>query len=281
MKHLVPTLRTDKNGRVQIRHMQADDSKAPAAPLPLPQVHPATETAPLSDGQLFAMLKDAGYGYVGGMSAELALSAIREDDPGLPDLVGQLAAKGPDRALDEVLGVLDELIETAMSGQREADIAESRGHPADWREYAPEAAHPRGRNSLVLAYHLDCVSSESEAPTDAAARWIPDILTLDAVLRSREPEFNTKALDVDEDRARCRGLAALVIAELRVSDYVGESHEKTRRRVEDFAAWAGQREDIGEVVLAAKHAGTADHETVSQLIEERKKAEPALREGVL
>lgn len=281
MSGLVPTLRTDKNGRAQIRHLRADDGAAPAAGLPQPHLGPQVQPTPGSNEHLHALLTTAGYGYMGRRTAARALDTIREDDPGVPDLVAEMVSAATECARDEVLSRLDDLMEEVIKALDEDDRYDDS---SGWTGYADDAPWPHGRSCLIRAYHVGCVRAETEAAGDAIERLnlVHEVDRLDSLLRSDSPTYLSEPLNLDKDAARCRGLAAYCLAEIGGKGPTGRAiGQEEASRVEIFAAWAGQQEDIAEVIVAAKQAGSADPATVDRLIRERRTIEPALREGTL
>lgn len=277
-QNLIPTPRTDRNGRTQIRHMKPEvtadrGAGIPAPPSPAP---PAAPTDAITD------FTAAARGLVVDEAAAEALRLIAEDDPAMLPSATELLTTGVPRARAAVRAVLPVMmidVENAIKKSKDPGIS---GHWTHLGASKWTGTSGRSRLSMVwaMAGVLDELDDDSPQNTMWWRRELDMLDKLDFALGSptAPAEHETGTIDMSYRR----GLAAL--RSVLVARGLGGGRMNFSDKADHFVyfvRWAGTHEDIAGVVRIATERKTFFGKTIQAVLDAEKDAAPAIRDGVL
>lgn len=249
MNNLIPTPRTDKNGRVVVRHMRGQDENDKGRGLP-PVSLPEAQVAFPSNEQIVDMIfGSSDHELVSRATQYLesyAVPKVIEAFIALVDLGSPGGTEGARRFLDEKMSSAI-LFQTIMS--------------------------PRYTPQIMSVWAINEVREKAGIPFDQREEY--DALEDIRITRQRIRVDHLRHDDVASDLNHWRGVAAFHWAGFD-SGPEEWSVEDTRR----FIEWAGDHDDIGMVVRIAKKRSIRNPDEMESLIAEIT-SHNALGEGIL
>lgn len=274
---LVPTPRTDKNGRTQIRHVR------PTGPVPGARHLPAAPDLTPERRAVVSLLVEANRHNDLRVMQEpdvRALEKVCALDSRFRPLAARILTDGGSLARSAALATLEQLIGDVRQALDMAD------HPDQTYPAAILAAWTGlvGRRQLARAWAVGNVYDEFGEEARGPLMWRDEIFeatNLDKLL-GFAAEAGESETD-EPDWAYWRGIGAIrAVSNLRG----GTPHEPMidalhRMPMVHFARWAGTHEDLRSVVRVAVDRQTYDADTIKAVLDEEAGAAPAIREGVL
>jgi hypothetical protein len=253
MSNLIPTPRTDKNGRIIIRHMkdQNDDSKKMAS---FPHVAISTVSSAMpSDDTLVEMIFGSSPDPEFVPKFHKYLEALPLSDSGMISSFVALVGAGSPGGTETARRFLSVKLESAILYN--------------------SIVHPRYTGQLLRAWAIGDVREDMGLPFDQRGEF--NIIEGVSGIRSLLQQDKQPHDDVTTDLPYWRGLTALYLTNL---DLFAEDQDiETAKR---FIEWAGHRDDIGAVVKLAAERAISDPAELEDLMTEMK-GYNALGDGTL
>lgn len=256
MSNLIPTQRTDKNGRTIIRHMkdQNDDSKKLAS---FPHVAISTVSSAMpSDDDLVEMIFGSSPDPEFVPKFKKYLEGLPLSDSGMISSFVALVGAGSPGGTETARRFLSEKLESAILYN--------------------SIVHPRYTGQLLRAWAIGDVRDEVGLPFDQRGEYniIEGVSGIRSLLKQGKQDKQPHD-DVTTDLPYWRGLTALYLTDL---DLFAEDEDiETAKR---FIEWAGHRDDIGAVVRLAAERTIGEPAELEDLMNEMK-GHSALGDGTL
>lgn len=266
--NLIPTPRTDKNGRTVIRHVKADTGTAASATAIPPVASPAPKLSPQEQDQSFI---HSVYGDDTGALPRRYKEAVRymlDKNPGTLELIdGLLAKENPGGSQSVRQHIRDSL--KLISDQLElnddkhlVELSYTDSYSAGFKE------------TLVRAWAIGSVRGDySDGVSGYHDNDFQDgIAGTRLIIYGDYIETHPKR---ESDTDYWRGMMALYFTD---PDY--DLSDEEQAEIDPFIDFAGKHEDIGLVIRLAVERKTRNVSTLRGIIDQGSDA-PAIRDGVL
>lgn len=252
MSNLVPTPRTDKNGRTVIRHMKQEgrntsSSLAAAAPS-LQHSKP-----PMSDAEFLYYLDSKNGQYQEHDDYyQRALQKIVEFSPTVKEDVVALYEMGNEKGSLAVLELLQENLDTIVYQWTRNQIVASR---VDGMEH-----HLSLKESLSVYWSVGSLSSEADKTFYSLSSGVRQAVELHKALSSDD---STKQTEDDLPYWRAVSAATLIMGYESRVDLTPELIRERREMVE----WLESKEYLGDIIRVGLERGLKDMDSIKTILE--------------
>lgn len=267
MSSLIPTPRTDKNGRTVVRHMKPEATVAPKRSLPPMNTLPSTLSSEYTDEQLMEVLGMEHYGNASLKESLLHSVQIMRQSQEVTALALELINSGSEAL---AAAVIRRASRASFSIQ---NFSENPQAYPNWESQCREAWGPKiipelivewARVSVMESLDLDPDSQDSEFVMNERIYGLHFALT----------DFDKRSSH-DRDFEHWQGLSFLYFAGVKVID--GEDEKQSAI---ELAAWLTQQEDPATVVALARERNLHSVEGLEYILEQGKVNRP-LSPGLL
>lgn len=267
MSNLIPTPRTDKNGRTVVRHMKPEATAASRhALLPLATL-PSTLSSEYTDEQLMDALKMDYFGNPAQKESLLRAVKIMRQSQEVTALALELIASGSEGVANAVGKRVDRAAFNILNY-----TAGKNTYP-DWEDRCREAWGPKIIPELILEWARVSVMESLDVDPD----FQPSGFSINESIYGLH--FALTDLDKrsshNEDFDYWRGLSFLYFAGVKVID-----GEKEKQSAIELAAWLSQRDDPAVVIGLARERNLHSVEGLEYILEQGKINRP-LSPGLL
>lgn len=250
MSSLVPTPRTDKNGRIVTRHVRAEQPVKTATAMPAIPAAQTKSTAELEDRRELHrfLLEHFDIEAIDPRYASEWLTAtenLDRDDPATLTLARELMTTGPAKAREYAAREAKWIIDSVIDAD---DYSATRD---GWREYAPRVLSPRGKNMLAAAWCMGAVH-ESVGAQRTEDAWMSSLIQVLRVHGRFAPEPDS---DASDRRAWWRGLAAAEHAHVVVAFRDRADTPEEVRELRDLVGRLGTSGSIGAIATELRSRG--------------------------
>lgn len=267
MSNLIPTPRTDKNGRIVLRHMNPD-----AAPshlrASLPTVGALAQR--VSDRESIHKYFISTWKSFDGEELTKALKLLQEESEGtIPLLHGCLTAGGSSAIHAYIAGHIGASIMELIKAMNRSS------YDPNWRDECKDVLSPEFRGHTSRLWHALAVSEESGYEWDdpeVHARWIRNTQIL--------VENNWNDVDLPKSDDHWRGMSALALVQLHTGKEIFYTDPDLIAQVPGFVELAGNHHDLKRVMDIAVPRQLIDANAIRAIMDQQNIA-PAVGSGIL
>lgn len=261
MSNLIPTPRTDKNGRIVVRHMKSDAAGTVSKKLStVPPLGTGASSTGLTNEELSALIDPEGMIPEG---ISIYLDMLRKDNPTTLPIISELLTTGNETGKKLALRKFSIMLN---------DIANSyQANPRKWvRGYSPQQGSPRLESEVAKNWAIGNVAEELGIGMSSDREYQNlngPATNTDYVQHGGA--FNSAA----KTTAYWRGTIAFNQTTIRWRD-------EDKKKVHAFVLWAGEQGNLQAIIDVASERKTLDVDTLTGVLAERDSSSP-VRDGVL
>lgn len=267
MSNLIPTPRTDKNGRVVLRHMNPETAPSYLR-ASLPTVGALSRR--VSDRESLHEYFMSKWKSFDGGELSKALKLLQEDsEETIPLLYKYLTAGGSGSTHAYIEGHIGASIMEVINASNRSS------YDPKWRDKCKDILSPKFRGETSRLWHALTVSDESGYEWDDVeehANWIKNTQIL--------VESNWSDVDLPKSDAHWRGMSALALVQLHTKNEVFYTHKDLIKQVPGFVELAGTHGDLRQVMDIAVPRYLIDADAIRDIMDQQSGA-PAIGSGVL